>query len=182
VLVAVAYLAAATRSVRKTLLPAIGAATVAAGIILLNVVRSGVATLAATGLYLAFPLFIQHRSRLALVFGAALFAAAASVPALLAFSTPISPDTASYWSMLADSFWCQPGSARCRRLKTRAAPTSSVPMECAGELAVAEAAQQAGINSAGLSACMSLWRDRPCGGLRGRGADVACECSAGPPR
>ncbi len=57
---AVALLAVTTRSLRRSLLPATGAASVALAIVLRNVLRSGVVTLAATGLYLAFPLFIQH--------------------------------------------------------------------------------------------------------------------------
>ena len=41
---------------------------------------------------------------------------------------------------------------RRRRLSTRASPTSSAATEWAGEPTIAEAAQQAGISSAGLSA------------------------------
>jgi hypothetical protein len=60
---AVALLGVTTRSLRRTLLPAAGAASVALAIVLRNVLRSGVVTLAATGLYLAFPLFIQQLFR-----------------------------------------------------------------------------------------------------------------------
>lgn len=58
--VAIVLLGVTTRSLRRTLLPAAGAASVAVAIVLRNLLRSGIVTLAATGLYLGFPLFIQH--------------------------------------------------------------------------------------------------------------------------
>jgi hypothetical protein len=60
---AVLLLGVTTRSLRRSLLPAAGAAGVALAIVLRNVLRSGIVTLAATGLYLAFPLFIQQLFR-----------------------------------------------------------------------------------------------------------------------
>ena len=59
-LLAVMYLAAATRCLRRKLAPTMGAATVFLAILLVNVLRTGMATFAITGLYLAFPLFIQQ--------------------------------------------------------------------------------------------------------------------------
>lgn len=57
--VALSY-AVASRSIARALAPVLGFASVAVGLALYNLFRVGTMTVAATGLYLAFPLFSQH--------------------------------------------------------------------------------------------------------------------------